>query len=287
MNNYYAASPEETESTTLAALGEGPVSNGVTVDRPFLEQIWRWLVQHPDIRVGKNRESHNFSLSQAEASYQESVGESHPQKGLGNPPASQFAHSIPINPVGPKQVPSNNDNESAILRASTSELRLYTTEARVWQAIAGHGPDDRRVPPSQFRCLSIISSRRSQGILQTDLVKISGQDKRSVPKRTDSLAENGYIEKRPVLSKGIKTSLLFAKRFAPNTGRIISNATVSEKGSGRPPVREAKFIDYRSVYDATVEILREPKIVTIIDCKKRLVCTIKLALLSCTNTSLG
>ena len=51
-------------------------------------------------------------------------------------------------------------------------------------------------------------------MVQADLIRITGQDKRSVPARTKKLHENGYIEKLPIILKSAKTSLLVLKRFA-------------------------------------------------------------------------
>ena len=266
------------------------------MDRPFLEQVWNWLVQHPEIRVGKNGEGNKLSLSQVEASFQKDTGNISPenalqrinsetqQESLLGSSVTRSAHPARIKGLDQKQAPPKRKEKSAMLPASVSEYRLYTTEARAWQAIAGHGPDYSRIQPLEFQCLSIISSRRNHGILQSDLVKISDQDKRSVPKRTDLLAAGGYIDKRPVLTKGMKTSLLYAKRFAPGSGPLLSDAISSQCSSGGSQTGGAVFIDYRTVYDAILDILREPRIVTIIDCKERLVGTDNSKLSSRTNT---
>ncbi|KAL8830068.1 MAG: hypothetical protein Q9191_001640 [Dirinaria sp. TL-2023a] len=285
VNNYYGHSSEGAEATTVTPLDNVSASTSFAVDRPFLEQVWKWLVQHPEIRVGKNGEGNKLSLSQVEASYQKAPWDSHPGNDLQRindgtqhelvleNPAAQSAQSAPINTSDQKQASQKQIKKSAVLAASSSEHRLYTTKARVWQAIAGHAPDDSKIQPAQFQCLSIISSRRSQGILQSELVKVSGQDKRSVPKRTDLLAAGGYIHKRPVLAKGMKTSILYAKRFAPSAGPLLPAAVSSKCSSGESQPGEAMFIDYRTVYDAILDILREPRIVTIVDLKERLVGT--------------
>ena len=76
-------------------------------------------------------------------------------------------------------------------------IRLYTSQHRMWHAITGHGPDEARVKVFDFACLSVIAASGPQGILQHDLTSITGQDKRSLPSRTDRLRDDGYIVKKP------------------------------------------------------------------------------------------
>ena len=76
--------------------------------------------------------------------------------------------------------------------------RIVVTEERMYQVLCSHAKDPAKVFKSELVLLSIIASHQSTGILQPDLVKASGQDYRSVPKRTDRLARDGYIEKRAV-----------------------------------------------------------------------------------------
>lgn len=90
---------------------------------------------------------------------------------------------------------------------------VFVHETRMWQSLAGHGPDPKRIPPLSFALLSIIATHGADGIMQPELVKQSAQDKRSVPKRTDELAKAGYIEKRAVQTKGSKTSLCTLKKL--------------------------------------------------------------------------
>ncbi|GKT85139.1 TFIIIC transcription initiation factor complex subunits Tfc3 [Colletotrichum tofieldiae] len=85
----------------------------------------------------------------------------------------------------------------------------------MWEAIAGHAPDYRRVPRLEWMALVGIASTKQQGILQGDLGRLVGQDKRSLPKRTDALADKGYISKRTTLVRGTKTSKMWLTRFAP------------------------------------------------------------------------
>lgn len=97
--------------------------------------------------------------------------------------------------------------------ASTTAPRIYVSQDRTWIAVAGHPVDLKRLSALQFELLSIIAAHGEDGIGQPDLVKISGQDKRSVPHRTDELAKAGYIEKTPISYTGVRTSLCVHKRF--------------------------------------------------------------------------
>ncbi|KAF2126418.1 hypothetical protein P153DRAFT_388460 [Dothidotthia symphoricarpi CBS 119687] len=91
--------------------------------------------------------------------------------------------------------------------------RLYASQNQIWQALTGHEMDLKRVPSMEFVLLSIIAARGQEGIAQPDLVSLSGQDKRSVPHRTDELARKGYIAKNPVHAGKTRTSLCVHKKF--------------------------------------------------------------------------
>jgi transcription factor C subunit 3 len=84
--------------------------------------------------------------------------------------------------------------------ASTSAPRMHVSQERTWRAVAGHLVDLKKLSAMQFILLSIIAAHGADGIQQPELVRVSGQDKRSVPHRTDELAKAGYIEKTPIVS---------------------------------------------------------------------------------------
>lgn len=115
--------------------------------------------------------------------------------------------------------------------------RLFTTEQQTWHALTGHGIDHKKVPKLEFQCLSVIAEHGPGGVLQPDVVAQTGQDKRSLPKRTESLASKGYITKEPCIGSGTRTSLLRLKRFTDEaklrgsdqqitTGDLTSNVSV-------------------------------------------------------------
>ncbi|KAL4761024.1 putative TFIIIC transcription initiation factor complex subunits Tfc3 [Aspergillus foveolatus] len=140
-------------------------------------------------------------------------------------------------------------------------LNVFVSLERTWLAITGHEPDDTKVLPMEFALLSIIASRKSSGISQPDLIKLSGQDKRSVPKRTDVLQQKGYIEKRAIQLKGARTSLCTLRKF------ISQDAGKSAAGTSDGP-NAVKMIDFNSFTDTLFGILREHKIISRNDLKR-------------------
>lgn len=70
------------------------------------------------------------------------------------------------------------------------------------------------MPNAVFKCLEVIGKHREQGLIQPDLTKITGQDKKSIAGRTTLLKEMGYIEKVAVLAKNMNTSKLTLTKFA-------------------------------------------------------------------------
>lgn len=148
--------------------------------------------------------------------------------------------------------------------ASTSPLRIFVSNQRIWLAIAGHEPDESKVPTTEFVLLSIIASFKSDGIAQTELVKLSGQDKRSVPKRTDALENKGYIEKRAIQVRSSRTSLCTLRRFLqPTTGE-----PGDQKSQAAAQTRA--MIDFDAFTNKLFEILKEFGIISRNDLKKLL-----------------
>ncbi|KAL4889505.1 hypothetical protein BDV59DRAFT_186331 [Aspergillus ambiguus] len=149
----------------------------------------------------------------------------------------------------------------AELRAQDSEpLRVFVSRERTWMALTGHEPDDTKVFPTEFALLSIIASHGSKGVAQTDLVRLSGQDKRSVPKRTDTLQRKGYIQKRAVQIKSSRTSLCTLRRFLKDEDNASESTT-------EPADRQNQMIDFHKFMDDLFGILREHKILSRRDLK--------------------
>lgn len=114
--------------------------------------------------------------------------------------ATDAAYTVAL-PREARKLPTSGDIIVAAFddpTCSTSAPRLFASQNRIWQALTGHGMDFKKVPVMEFALLSIIAANGENGITQPDLAHFSGQDKRSVPHRTDELARKGYIVKNPV-----------------------------------------------------------------------------------------
>lgn len=182
-----------------------------SVDRAFLSEVWRWLTARPDVSVGLDRQGNQLSLSELEAPsilHHASNAGSHEYSNL------ETVEDSLGGPWPASAVPSSRRSLTPAGALAVDKLRIYANEERMWLAIAGQPKETSGLFALEFQLLSIIASYRHDGILQGDLVRASGQDKRSVPKRTDALRDKGYIEKRPVQAKGQRTSLLILQKFS-------------------------------------------------------------------------
>lgn len=189
-----------------------------TVDRHFKAKVWQWLTRNPEVSVGTDKEWNHLSLDDVEKL---------------NRRGSQASD------LNGEEVQPNQD---------ASPIRIFVSQERSWYAVTGHEPDETKVPASEFLLLSIIASRKSEGIPQTELVRISGQDKRSVPKRTDALQKKGYIQKRPIQVKSSRTSLCTLSRFL---GSPTENENSQNQTSG------GHMIDFETFNRDLFAILRD------------------------------
>ena len=214
------------------------------VDRPFLEQVWKWLLQNPDIRLGGYAGLKQLTLSEVEA-HNAAIE----QSGRSIPISRESDHSKTIAPSE-----ASNQQTAKLVSARTEAaavpqgtkfnpgIRLYASNDRMWHTLTGHAPDSNKIKSLDFICLSIIAACGPKGVLQPDLVRISGQDKRSLPARTDRLHTGGYIEKKPVSvelvnpPRLLNTSKCTLKRFANE----LSNQTEQTSDPGSTPAKEAK-----------------------------------------------
>ena len=182
MREFYASQKAAKNSQQIAEdedsllFSESPPDNGPIIDDNFVELVWHWVSRNPEVTV-----------------------------------QGQYQH--------PAVADSTADDDEGATNARSKlegyrKQRLCTGEDRVWYAIAGHGIDYKRIPFLEFQALSVIAGQGTKGVLQPDVTRLTGQDKRSLPKRTDNLAKNGYIVKTTVIARGTKTSLLKLKKFA-------------------------------------------------------------------------
>lgn len=178
----------------------------VLVDRPFLLKVWHWLGRHPDTSIGKEHQYDGCSLDDIETRFP-----GYTSIQLDN--AVKFKQPAPLNHYSETLEASSRTPPASNIDQKEGP-RIYVNDERTSIAICGHPPDVSRVHPSEWELMLHIAAAGSKGIVQGDLVRASGQDKRSVPKRTDSLHEKGYIEKRSIYLRGNKSSQLYLRRFA-------------------------------------------------------------------------
>ncbi|KAK3901150.1 hypothetical protein C8A05DRAFT_35170 [Staphylotrichum tortipilum] len=158
---------------------------------------WDWLRSRPQILINGNRRWNRLELSEA----------------LALPEASSIDPALVSAPA--KTTASDKTKGKKLKKMLTTRPRIHPAEDLVWQTLTRHGVDYKRVPALEWACLQGVASARAEGILQSDLRRLVDQDKRSLPKRTDSLARKGYIAKRTVVVQKMKTSRLWLIDFAP------------------------------------------------------------------------
>lgn len=218
----------------------------------FARGAWTWLVSRSNVLVGGNRRWNKLSLDEVLA-LPETAGPGEaattPAQGgtpaPGSTPVPASAPAIGSTPTpGTTQAPANTpaaDGPSSQTPISapkrpttkskstlTTRPRIQVTEETVWQAVAGHGVDYKQIPKLEWHLLQGIAPTKHNGILQGDLRRLVGQDKRSVPKRTDFLAAKGYIVKRSIMVRASKTSKLWLAGFAPSATTESSEASSSK-----------------------------------------------------------
>jgi hypothetical protein len=135
--------------------------------------------------------------------------------------------------------------------------RLYASQGRIWQALTGHSMDLKKVPTMEFALLSIIAASSTTGITQPELTRLSGQDKRSVPHRTDELARKGYIIKKPVQHGRARTSLCVHAKFVSDEHFTASGAVDDVFQEGQFIASGFTILLYNSFKDAGVVPTRE------------------------------
>lgn len=205
------------------------------IDHRFKAKVWSWLTTNPEVSVGQQKEWNHLTLEEAEQLDSQAIKN-------GQPDGTD-----------------DGAEETADQNVDSSPLRIFVSEERIWLAITGHPPDDSKVLPLEFALLSVIASRKSEGIVQPELVRLSGQDKRSVPKRTTALQEKGYIDKRPVQTKAARTSLCTLQRYLRNTSQAADQSKEESQSK--------TMIDFDSFNTTLFDILRQHPLIARNDLK--------------------
>lgn len=164
--------------------------------------IWQWLFSRQDVSLGQEQKYNHLTLSEVLACSTVHQG---PEETGGHDGSTGEAAEVPGKP---SKVRGQN-------RHFPDDMKAIVTTETMWECLTGHGVDYGRVPKSEWELLQGVASTMDKGILQGNLCRLTGQDKRSVPKRTDSLARKGYVIKRTVLVRGTKTSNIWLNRFVP------------------------------------------------------------------------
>ncbi|KAM3423164.1 hypothetical protein BST61_g615 [Cercospora zeina] len=189
---------------------ESPLVSQIAVDEQLLSAVLEWLCRHPDVELRRMNPADDLDIA------------------------------------GRKSL---NETATPEVTQKLADRRIFTTEDRIWQAIAGHGPDFRRIPPLEFDILSIIAAHSSTGVLQPTITRMTGQDKRSVPKRTDNLQTKGYITKETVIGSTGKTSLL---KLIRSKSQSLENPPEESAINNLKPV-----IHYDRMYTTMMRMLKE------------------------------
>lgn len=169
--------------------------------------IWSHIVDTGDVSVGPSGKWNRLTFDELVSLPEETV------EGSGAPIKDIQAR---LNDRPSEQHDKNIDKAvSKSRKLPKIRPRLFVGEETVWKALTGHGIDFKRIPPLEWKLVVCIGSTKEVGISQPDLVRATGQDKRSVPRRTDFLSYKGYIVKRTHMVRGMKTSKLWLTKFAP------------------------------------------------------------------------
>ena len=165
------------------------------MDDHLISKVWSWLTSNPHIRVERREQGSGTATADT---VNLPISTSTPTAALTTQ-VEHTGHAIPQQtPI--KSSATATDSVSLLPR---HDAILVAAENLMWQALTGHGVDITRVKPMEFTLLSFIGAAGRSGIPQTELIAQSGQDKRSLPHRTDMLAERGYITKKSWRVKGL------------------------------------------------------------------------------------
>lgn len=271
IDKYYASPLRITSNYVNKRTAQQKGGRTPKIDRSFKEKVWTWLTRNPEVSVGKDREGNSLSLS--EVLGPDYVWPEHSERADAVPSADGNDETTPTPVAYPAGVTAPESASAAKTVASIEskpEHHVFVTEERMWHAITGHGPDPSRLLPMEFTLLSIIASQKGSGIIQPELVKVSGQDKRSVPKRTDALRDKGYIEKRPIQFKASRTSLCTLQKFVGRPSYLDGSfKTPAERGKD---IRHqaGDVIDFKVFLDNLFKCLKEYHVISRNDLKEKL-----------------
>ncbi|KAK3997685.1 hypothetical protein QBC44DRAFT_354693 [Cladorrhinum sp. PSN332] len=194
---------------------------------------WDWLRSRPQILINGHKRWNRLQLSEVLALSEEGPADPEASTVMPNTKSAKAAKPVAAS-TSKSKAQKSKKKPSTSKKSLTRRPRIHPSEDLVWQTLTRHGVDYKRVPALEWACLQGIATAKGEGILQSDLRRLVDQDKRSLPKRTDSLARKGYIVKRTVVVQKMKTSKLWLIDFAPPTveaetvGLDLTPATLSK-----------------------------------------------------------
>lgn len=215
--------------------------------------MWNWLLTREDLNQGITPSRCDKGLSSKQQHFRDNCNASTDGQADG---FQQQSHS------------SEDTVQNGL------ELTLFAPEEHMWHALTGHGIDYRKVPQLQFHLLSIIAAHGKRGVSQPDLTRISGQDKRSTPKRTDRLCENGYIDKKPVIVNNMHmlTSQCTLKRYSTQVSRTKTAwHDLAPQDLCQDAFHRNGHIDLSLILDVVTEMAKNREFVTTVELRERLV----------------
>lgn len=190
--------PADAANGLQGSVDDGSLERSLTeAEMSSARWAWDWLRSRPQILINGDKRWNRLELREA----------------LALPEADAVDPAIAAASGGVGETEKAKGKK--LKKTLTTRPRIHPSEDLVWQTLTRHGVDYKRVPALEWACLQGIASARAEGILQSDLRRLVDQDKRSLPKRTDSLARKGYIAKRTVVVQKMKTSRLWLIDFAP------------------------------------------------------------------------
>ncbi|KAK3680053.1 hypothetical protein LTR78_000430 [Recurvomyces mirabilis] len=200
-------------------------NGNVELDAASLDDVWQRLETHDDIdsKISRRRQEQEVAVA------------TEPSTGDAD------------RPVEPSPATSKN--------GPARPNRIFATEKRMWLELTGHAVDKQRVPLFEFESLSVVGAFGAAGVQQGRVRDITGQQKQSLPARTDSLARKGLLLKTPICVFHTESSLLRLTRLV--------NATENDSFSdAKRPVtcfdnRDRLVADVAALVEQAVPLLKQ------------------------------
>ncbi|OLL26445.1 Transcription factor tau subunit sfc3 [Neolecta irregularis DAH-3] len=148
---------------------------------------------------------------------------------------------------------SSHVSNYANLIGKDHDTQVLIAEERRWIILTGHGVDHTKVSPLAFAILECATYGRSQGMPQTKIAAMTGQEPRSFPSRVKALVHAGLIRKEKCIADGAKTFRLTHTKFAPPkavTKQLIDTARVECGIIEKLGVAPDHTLPYREVRDS-------------------------------------